>query len=99
MKFLFSTIILILLFVPCFSQNDNDLFTIYENGKWGYIDKTGKVIIEPKFDEAADFSEGLARVKVGIFYGFIDFSGDFVIKPQFTWVKSFSEGLAAEHSG
>jgi hypothetical protein len=29
--------------------------------KWGYIDKTGNVIIEPKFDWAIPFSEGLAR--------------------------------------
>jgi len=28
--------------------------------KWGYIDKTGKMIIEPKFDVAATFSERLA---------------------------------------
>ena len=99
MKVIFSTIILVFSFISCFSQKNNDLFTINENGKWGYIDQTGKVVIEPQFDEAADYSEGLARVKVGVFYGFIDYSGKFVIEPQFTWVKSFSEGLAAEHSG
>jgi len=29
--------------------------------KWGYIDKTRKMVIEPKFEEANDFSEGRAR--------------------------------------
>jgi len=34
--------------------------------KWGYIDKTGKMVIEPQFDIdiADDFHEGLARVRV-----------------------------------
>src|SRR5712692_7147714 len=35
-----------------------------ENGKWGYIDKTGKMIISPQFDQAWGFQEGLAAVKI-----------------------------------
>ena len=31
---------------------------------WGYINKTGRVVIAPQFDAAGDFSEGLARVVV-----------------------------------
>ena len=35
------------------------------DGKTAYIDKTGKIVIRPQFiKDAADFSEGLARVKV-----------------------------------
>lgn len=34
-------------------------------GKWGYIDKTGKYVIKPKFDFANDFVEGLAYINVG----------------------------------
>jgi len=35
-------------------------------GKWGYIDKTGKIVIEPQFDDAYyNFHEGLASVGVG----------------------------------
>lgn len=41
------------------------LFPIHENGKWGYIDRTGKVVIKPRFDEAAEFSDGLALVRFG----------------------------------
>ena len=37
---------------------------VKNDGKWGYIDKKGKVVIEPQFDDASDFSEGFAKVKI-----------------------------------
>jgi len=70
------------------------LFLIEKNGKWGYIDRTGKVIIRPQFEDAYYFSEGLAAVKLGDKLGYIDKTGRFVIKPQFNHAWDFSEGLA-----
>ena len=61
---------------------------------YGYIDKSGKVVIEPQFDEERAFSEGLAQVEKDGKWGFIDKSGKVVIEPQFDWVSDFSEGLA-----
>jgi len=40
------------------------LFPVEQSGKFGYIDKTGNIIIKPQFDSAWDFSEGLARVSI-----------------------------------
>ena len=34
-------------------------------GKFGYRDRNGRVVIEPKYDAARDFSEGLAVVNLG----------------------------------
>ena len=34
-------------------------------GKWGFIDKHGKIIITPQFDAVGKFSQGLAPVRVG----------------------------------
>ncbi|MDK1032713.1 MAG: WG repeat-containing protein, partial [Planctomycetia bacterium] len=36
-------------------------FRIKLQGKYGFIDKRGKVVIEPTFDWAAEFADGLAR--------------------------------------
>jgi hypothetical protein len=36
-----------------------------EKGKWGFIDKTGSLVIPPLFDDVWKFSNGRARVKVG----------------------------------
>ena len=52
-------------------------------GKWGYINKTGKTAIEPQFDNAGGFQEGLAQIRMGDKCGFIDKSGKIAIKPQF----------------
>jgi hypothetical protein len=32
--------------------------------KFGFIDKSGKVVSEPQFDDASDFSEGFATVAI-----------------------------------
>src|SRR6185369_6934339 len=66
-----------------------------QDRKWGYIDKAGNVVIQPQFERARIFSEGLASVSVdGNRYGYIDKSGTFVINPQYDEARSFSEGLA-----
>lgn len=64
-------------------------------GKWGYISRGGRWHIRPQFEEAFDFTEGLARVRVGNQWGYIDQSGRFAIRPQFGRAGYFSEGLAA----
>ncbi len=74
---------------------------------YGYIGRTGKMIVEPEFFEAREFSEGLAAVStndsaggavVGE-WGYINKQGQLVIKPIFSAANSFSEGLAAVEVG
>ena len=62
--------------------------------KYGFIDKSGKVVIEPQFDNVSAFSEGLAKVEKDGKWGFIDKNGKVVFEPQFDFVFDFSEGLA-----
>ena len=61
---------------------------------WGFIDKSGNFIIEPQFDGAGDFQDGLALVKIDWRRGYIDKAGAYAIEPQFQLANSFSEGLA-----
>jgi len=63
--------------------------------KKGYIDKTGKLVIDGMFyREIDDFHEGLARVKVAGKWGYINKKGTMVVKPQFIYAEPFSHGLA-----
>ena len=59
------------------------------------IDKTGKVVIKPKFTEARDFDQGIARIKNGSKWGYINKTGTITIKPHFERARDFSEGLAS----
>ncbi|MEJ8306425.1 WG repeat-containing protein [Saccharibacillus sacchari] len=67
-------------------------------GKWAYIDKTGKTAFAAAYDEAHDFSDGMAAVwkKKGNSYvgGFIDAKGKEIVKPQYAMLNVYSEGLA-----
>ena len=38
------------------------LFPIVQDGKYGYIDRTGKAVIEPQFDRAEGFEDGMALI-------------------------------------
>lgn len=66
-----------------------------EPAKFGYVDTTGKLVIQPQFDMAGSFSEGLAVVVVDLKSGYIDKTGAFVIQPQFSYADPFHDGLAA----
>lgn len=63
----------------------------------GYINRKGRVVIEPRYEMANDFGEGLAavRIKSHDSWGFIDKDGKRVISPRFSAVGRFSEGLCA----
>src|ERR1044072_1048817 len=61
---------------------------------WGFIDKTGAVVIPPEFGSALSFRGGLAAVLLDGKWGFIDKKGVLVIENQFEWVAEFSEGVA-----
>src|SRR2546428_11275103 len=91
---------IVLTFAGCSGKRSFDtggLFPIIsKDRKWGYIDKTGKMIIQPQFEDIRFFSEGLACVTVdGKKYGYIDKTGSFVITPQYDAALSFSNGRAA----
>jgi hypothetical protein len=66
-----------------------------QQGRFGYIDKSGEFKIKPQFDLALPFSNGRALVAVGDKFGFIDEAGSPVIPLQYRKCYSFTEELAA----
>ena len=62
--------------------------------RWGYVDKTGKMVVRSVFNSAEPFSEGVAVVSKCDEAYFIDKSGKTVISGNFRYASSFSGGLA-----
>jgi hypothetical protein len=74
--------------VPCIYEEimpdyqNEGLLAACLNGKWGYLNKAGKLIIGYQFDKALPFSEGLATVMKNGKWAFIDKAGKFVVTFQ-----------------
>jgi hypothetical protein len=92
-------------FVESLARVDEDA-----HRKWGFIDRTGKMVIAPQFTLSGKFSQGLAPVgkgkEIGPFtgptnqkWGYIDKTGKVVIGLQFNSASEFAEGLAAVKVG
>ena len=80
--------------------------------KWGYINKSGQMVIEPKYDfgklisdsalygeTTSDFIDGLALVSLNGRWGFINKEGEEVVPCKYNEAWCFSEGLAAVRMG
>src|SRR5579863_9388628 len=65
------------------------------DGRYGYADRQGKLVIPARFNGARPFYEGLAAASEDDGWGFIDTSGSFRISPSYTGVEDFLDGQAA----
>ena len=86
----------------------SDLFLICVKQKYGYMVQKGRIIIDPIFTLASDFSDGCASVgqpdpkgrkdrvtgMIEILWGFIDAKGNPITPIHFQNVRTFSEGFA-----
>jgi len=70
----------------------------YENSKWGFIDKIGKLVIPLEYEYVDytyyKFSGGIACVKKDGRYGYIDKTGVVVIPIEYHFANDLREGLA-----
>ena len=69
------------------------------DSNYEYIDVDENTKIQPIFDYAEAFKDGIAIVKVSGKYGAINSSGDFVIQPTYKYsLDNLGKGLVAYHS-
>ncbi|RKP53991.1 WG repeat-containing protein [Cohnella endophytica] len=84
------------------------LYPIQVDGKWGYINKKGKIVVEPTYAWADDFHDGIGIVQIkdspdgsndskeddSVKYGAIDNAGKMVVKPEYSSITAFNEDVA-----
>ena len=62
----------------------NTLFLSKKNGKYGFVDKSGNVIIDYMYDDATEQnSSGYAAIKKDGVWGAIDINGKIVVEPTY----------------
>jgi hypothetical protein len=96
-NFFVILIILIMSFTSPESQAQENLAPFEKDGKWGYINGKGQVVIEPQFIIACEFSpEKIAPVVDDNGWAYIDMKGNIVIRPFIfdNGPDYFREGLA-----
>src|SRR5690606_39037021 len=64
------------------------------DGKYGFVDRSGKLRIANRYQQIGEFSEGLAPVKIGNLWGYIDSNDKISIQPHFTEAGEFTNGVA-----
>ncbi len=79
---------------PIKAKGAGPLFLIHYGQKWGYMHRDGKIAIRPQYDDAGDFFNGRAKVRIARNWGYIDDQGRIVIRCSFNNAGDFSEGLA-----
>ena len=62
--------------------------------RYGYIDRTTKLVIPGAFNYAELFSEGLAVIGKDGGFGYINRRGEIVISPRYRFASKFQDGLA-----
>lgn len=80
--------------IPVKEKGAGPLFRVQRQGKWGYMTRSGRVVIQLQFTNAQDFFGGLAAVELGEKWGYVKESGEFAIPPHFDAAFNFREERA-----
>ena len=75
------------------------LSAYYENGKWGFINTSGIVVIQPQYDEVRDFNGGYCIVKQDGRWGIMDKAGKFVHQCTYDSISDIDSESCSGHQG
>jgi WG containing repeat len=71
-----------------------DYFAVWQDGKCGVLDKSGKLVMPIKFENIASYNKGHAVVLKEGSYGIADASGKFLIEPKYKLVTMYDDVIA-----
>lgn len=67
--------------------------------RFGYMDRSGRLVIPCSFFDADDFNKGVARVKQKNKFGLINPQGKFIAKPVYDYIYPFAGDIARVEKG
>ena len=66
--------------------SDNQMYAKSQDGKWGFVDKSGNVVIDYIYDKTTDLNVyGYAGIKLDGKWGVVNGNGKIIIEPTYTF--------------
>jgi hypothetical protein len=73
----------------------NGMAAVQIDGKWGFINKSGKLVVDAQYPLVYPYQNNIAVVKdANKFYTFIDKEGNQLFNEKFPYASTFRDGLA-----
>ena len=64
---------------------DNQIYAKSQDGKWGFVDKSGNVVVDYIYDKTTDLgSYGYAGIQLDGKWGVVDANGNVIVEPTYT---------------
>lgn len=99
MKKMIKTLFFILCLLGIQATYSQNLVKYQLNGKIGFKNQSGAVVLPAKYDLVESFKDGIATVKIGNKCGVISRLGKEIIPVKYDWIASFYEGIATVRIG
>lgn len=81
-------------YVDLYGLTNEGLGYVQSGKNYGFIDKTGQLVIPAQYELTSGFSEGLAAVKQNGKFGYINTKGEMVISGKYVMADRFKYGFA-----
>ena len=72
----------------------DEKYMIQKDGRYGFVDLNGKLLIANRYDSLLHFSDERAGFKLGDRWGFIDFNEHLLVQPNYDQVFPFEHNLS-----
>jgi hypothetical protein len=87
------SIVLVLMLAGIFHLQAQNFLPIKVDNKWGFIDSTGKVLIEPKYSHVGEFYQNSCNVCEAYNCGLLNSKGELLVPIQFQSVKVLNDSI------
>ena len=81
-------------YVDIYGLSQSGFSAFKQDEKYGYIDKTGQVVIPAQYDYCDSFNDGMAVIQENGNYGYINTNGEVVIPSKYYEADRFYNGIA-----
>ena len=76
-----------------YNLSNTPFYPVEKNGKWGFVDDKGKLVVEYRYDFVDAFYEGASQVGMGDHVGFINKKGQPVLPIEYDDAGEYNQGF------